>query len=207
MPRNFSWPIPGCLCGLSLPTRAEQIVALAHEGVALIVTLMSEGNIACIYIYRTVMIYNIFNNHKWIYHSLVILLVKSWYLDGFHACLLFAIRHVHSCMRYFNWYTFSTVRTYFRYHLSTQINNIYIHIKYIRDFVYSGTLPPDWFYNTVVESCYAAVVNYQPPTFEDMNRIMTRMEMTIKGGGRVAVHCGGGKGISYLARWVIHVFG
>jgi hypothetical protein len=47
MPRNFSWLVPRALCGMSLPTRADQIGALYHAaGVRCIVTAMDEPEAA-----------------------------------------------------------------------------------------------------------------------------------------------------------------
>mmetsp|Transcript_116983 Transcript_116983/g.303290 ORF Transcript_116983/g.303290 Transcript_116983/m.303290 type:complete len:1405 (-) Transcript_116983:112-4326(-) len=55
-------------------------------------------------------------------------------------------------------------------------------------------LPAAWFEKTGVTNLFVAVTNYEPPTVEQMDQIIDAITDVVKSGGKVMVHCGGGKG-------------
>ena len=58
-----------------------------------------------------------------------------------------------------------------------------------------GPLPASWFEGTGVRNLLVPVPNYDPPTIDQMDLILSKMEQCIKNEKRsVLVHCGGGKG-------------
>jgi len=63
-------------------------------------------------------------------------------------------------------------------------------------------LPESWFQQ--IDSCrnlFVPVTNYQAPTRDQMDEIVDAIEETIKEGGSVIVHCGGGKGRAGTVCW------
>jgi len=55
-------------------------------------------------------------------------------------------------------------------------------------------LPAAWFENTAVRNMFVPVKNYFPPTLQQADSILDAIAEIVTAGGRVMVHCGGGKG-------------
>lgn len=51
-----------------------------------------------------------------------------------------------------------------------------------------------WFAGTEVENMFEPVPNYEPPSVDQTDRILNRISGVAAAGGKVMVHCGGGKG-------------
>jgi len=55
-------------------------------------------------------------------------------------------------------------------------------------------LPQEWFMHSGVRNLFVPVPNYHPPTVPQADAVLAAIVSTVDGGGKVMVHCGGGKG-------------